>query len=329
MIREELENREEQWLSPYAAKSRFTQGRAVPMAPCPFRTDFQRDRDRIIHSKGFRRLKYKTQVFLPARGDHFRTRLTHTLEVSQIARTIARGLFLNEDLTEAIALGHDLGHTPFGHAGERVLNEMLQPQGHFFHNEQSLRLVDFLEKEGQGLNLTAEVRDGILNHTSKGNPATLEGKVVSLADRIAYVNHDIDDALRSGLLQEADLPHEFDSFLGSSHGSRINAMVSDVIQTSGHKDDVSMSTQGFEALCCLREFLFSHLYRLPVVLAEEEKSANILRALFSHYVAHLEELPSYLAHEAPEIQAKDYIAGMTDQYAVHCFEALYIPKGFL
>lgn len=329
MIREELEAREYQWLSPYATKSRETKGRAIDIEPCPYRTDFQRDRDRIIHSKGFRRLKYKTQVFLPSRGDHFRTRLTHTLEVSQIARTIARGLYLNEDLTEAIALGHDLGHTPFGHAGERVLDEMLQPQAHFGHNEQSLRLVDFLEKDGEGLNLTAEVRDGILNHTSKGHPSTLEGKVVSLADRIAYVNHDIDDALRSGLLHEDELPHEFDDFLGVDHGSRINAMVADVIITSSGKDDVSMSQRGFEALCCQRQFLFSHLYRLPVVVTEEEKSSRILKALFSYYVANPQELPDYLGSEPPEIQAKDYIAGMTDVYAVNCFKNIYIPKGFL
>lgn len=329
MIREELEKREEMWLSPYAAKSGNTAGRRIPLAPCPFRTEFQRDRDRIIHSKSFRRLKYKTQVFLPARGDHFRTRLTHTLEVSQIARTISRGLYLNEDLTEAIALGHDLGHTPFGHAGERVLDEMLRPKYHFRHNEQSLRIVDFLEKDGEGLNLTAEVRDGILNHTSKGNPQTLEGQVVSLADRIAYVNHDIDDALRSGLLAAEDLPHDFDAFLGVTHGSRINAMVADVIENSVGKDKVEMSSQGFEALSCLREFLFSHLYRLDVVAAEEKKSAHILEALFRYYRENSEDLPSYLREETPELRAGDYIAGMTDQYAVSCFKKIFIPQGFL
>lgn len=323
-----MEQREIQWFSAFATKSCESQGRVKPEEPCDFRTEFQRDRDRIIHSKSFRRLKYKTQVFLPARGDHFRTRLTHTLEVSQIARTIARGLFLNEDLTEAISLGHDLGHTPFGHAGERILNIILQPDLHFAHHEQSLRLVDILEKDGKGLNLTYEVRDGILNHTSKGKPQTLEGQIVSLADRIAYVNHDIDDALGSGILKAADLPHDYDDFLGITHGSRINAMIADVIKESQGKNFVKMSTLGFAALNCLRDYLFENLYTLPTVEVEEEKGAHILESLFHHYMAHPQELPTYANDENLLIHTKDYIAGMTDKYAVDRFTEIYIPQGF-
>lgn len=328
MLREAMEEREELFLSPYAKKSRETKGRLFPMEPCPLRTEYQRDRDRILHSKSFRRLKYKTQVFLPARGDHFRTRLTHTLEVSQIARTIGRGLGLNEDLIEAISLGHDLGHTPFGHAGERVLDELLRPDRHFRHHEQSLRLVDFLEKDGEGLNLTFEVRDGILNHTSKGKPQTLEGQLVSIADRIAYVSHDIDDALRSGLLTFEDLPHEYDDFLGVTHGSRINSFVSDVLENSFEKDTVSMSEQGWKALTGMRTFLFSHLYCLPVVLEEENKGGKIIKALFAYYKENPQDLPAYFDDPSLSVRIADYIAGMTDHYAVQCFESIFIPGGF-
>ena len=265
MKREDLEQREAKLLSSYATKSVNSKGRLHSIAPCALRTDFQRDRDRIIHSKSFRRLKYKTQVFLPARGDHFRTRLTHTLEVAQIARTMARNLNLNEDLTEAIALGHDLGHTPFGHAGERELNRLLRPEHTFCHNVQSLRTVDFLEKDGKGLNLTWEVRDGIVNHTGPQKPATPEGKLVRFADRIAYVNHDIDDALRSGILAPQDIPKDYEKFLGNTHSSRINAMVSDVVNESEKQGMIVMSELGWAALDQLRNFLFDHLYRLPKV----------------------------------------------------------------
>ena len=251
MIETQLEF-EEKFLSPYAMKSKDSKGREIEIPDDPLRTCFQRDRDRIIHSKAFRRLKHKTQVFLSPSNDHYRTRLTHTLEVTQIARTISRALRLNEDLTEAIGLGHDLGHTPFGHSGERVLNSLT---GHFKHNEQSVRVVEILENDGQGLNLTYEVRDGILHHTSKGTPCTLEGKVVSYADRIAYINHDIDDAILAGVLKEEDLPDDCVEFLGKTKGDRINTMVLDVVRNSYDKDHVSMSKDGEYYMAKLRDFM--------------------------------------------------------------------------
>lgn len=326
MKREDLEKREEAMLSPYAAKSALSRGRVRETPPCPLRTAFQRDRDRIIHSKSFRRLKYKTQVFLPGGSDHYRTRLTHTLEVAQIGRTIARGLNLNEDLTEAIGLGHDLGHTPFGHAGERMIDSLVQPEYTFRHNEQSLRIVDVLE-DGKGLNLTKEVRDGILRHTGDEAPFTLEGQVICLADRIAYVNHDIDDALRSGFLTEEDLPGDYADFLGRTHSSRINALVRDIIETSEGKAYVRLSPTGSAALERLRAFLFDHLYRLPQVREEEEKGCGILKALFLYYEDHPEELPAATPEAPLKIRVKDYVAGMTDKFAEETFLALFIPKG--
>lgn len=328
MKREDLEQREFALLSPMATKSVESKGRLRPIAPCALRTDFQRDRDRIIHSKSFRRLKYKTQVFLPTRGDHFRTRLTHTLEVAQIARTMARSLNLNEDLTEAIALGHDLGHTPFGHAGERELHRLLQPKEKFHHNIQSLRIVDFLEKDGEGLNLTWEVRDGILNHTGPNEPATPEGKLVRFADRIAYVNHDIDDALRSGILSESDLLKEHIDFLGKTHSSRINALVGAVINESEQQEKITMSAEGWKALDHMRTFLFEHLYTLPQVQEGEDKGCRIIDELFAYYEKNSGLIPDHYREESQTLNIADYIAGMTDQYAVRQFETIFIPHGF-
>lgn len=327
MKREDLENREYTILSPQATKSGDSRGRRFPTEPCPIRTCFQRDRDRIIHSKSFRRLKYKTQVFLPGGGDHYRTRLTHTLEVAQIGRTIARGLNLNEDLTEAIGLGHDLGHTPFGHAGERMLDSLLMPEYRFHHNEQSLRVVDTLE-DGKGMNLTEEVRDGILHHTGEVLPFTPEGQIIRFADRIAYVNHDIDDAVRIGLLKKEQLPEEYKSFLGETHGSRINALVCDIIDYSEKTGTVSQSQTGSSALNSLREFLFENLYRLPEVCSEEEKGCHILKTLFCYFCEHPEEIPESIPEGPPKLRVKDYVAGMTDNYAEKTYKEIFIPKGF-
>ena len=327
MKREDLEKREYEILSVYAAKSCESRGRLKPARPCPHRTAFQRDRDRILHSKSFRRLKYKTQVFLPGGGDHYRTRLTHTLEVAQIGRTIARGLNLNEDLTEVIGLGHDLGHTPFGHAGERLLDELMQPEYHFRHNEQSLRDVDALE-DGKGLNLTEEVRDGILHHTGEVLPFTLEGCIIRFADRIAYVNHDIDDALRIGLLREEQLPTDYIDFLGTTHGSRIDALVADIIDTSEGRSRVYQSPLGKAALDCLRSFLFQNLYNQKTVAEEEAKGCHILRELFEYFMAHPEEIPEGIPDAPQKLRVKDYIAGMTDKYAEETYKDLFIPKGF-
>lgn len=327
MKREDLEQREKEILSPFAAKSAESRGRRFPAEPCPLRTCFQRDRDRIIHSKSFRRLKYKTQVFLPGGGDHFRTRLTHTLEVAQIGRTIARGLNLNEDLTEAIGLGHDLGHTPFGHAGERMLHELMQPEYEFHHNEQSLRIVDVLEN-GKGLNLTEEVRDGILHHTGEQLPYTLEGRIIRFADRIAYVNHDIDDALRSGLLKPEELPDAYTDFYGSSHGSRINALVYDIIEASEGKNEIRQSPTGEAALNTLRDFLFQHLYSREAIRQEEEKGCGLLKALFLYYMDHPQYLPPSIPENDLKIRVKDYIAGMTDKFAEETYKEIFIPKSF-
>ena len=327
MKREDLERREKEILSPYAAKSAESRGRLFDTEPCPLRTDFQRDRDRIIHSKSFRRLKYKTQVFLPGGGDHYRTRLTHTLEVAQIGRTIARGLNLNEDLTEAIGLGHDLGHTPFGHAGERMLDGLMRPEMRFRHNEQSLRVVDALEG-GKGLNLTEEVRDGILHHTGDVLPFTLEGRIIRFADRIAYVNHDIDDVLRIGLLKKEELPVTYRDFLGETHGSRINALVSDIIETSERTGEVAQSALGEAALDELRNYLFAHLYSLDEVRSEEEKGCHILKELFLYFKEHPSEIPESIPEGPLKIRVKDYVAGMTDKYAEETYKELFIPRGF-
>lgn len=321
-----IEERERQTLSPYAALSAETRGREHPIDPCPVRTAFVRDRDRIIHCKSFRRLKHKTQVFLSPVGDHYRTRLTHTLEVAQIARTIARGLLLNEDLTEAIAMGHDLGHTPFGHSGESVLNRIVP--GGFEHNKQSLRIVEKLEN-GKGLNLTFEVRDGILNHKKSGHPSTLEGVVVSLADRIAYVNHDIDDAVRAGLLSNDILPKSCIEAIGATHGERINTLVLDILQTSSGKNHVEMSGEISSEFEKLRQFLFDNLYYDSAAKAEEGKAEGVIERLYYHYLKHVSELPpeftKYIDEDGPDRIAADYIACMTDRYAVRDYTRLFVP----
>jgi dGTPase len=323
-IREQTEKKEEA-LSPYASKSKYSRGRSRWEEPCPIRTCFQRDRDRIIHCKAFRRLKHKTQVFIAPSGDHYVTRLTHTLEVSQIARTISRALNLNEDLTEAIALGHDLGHTPFGHIGEEVLNE-LHPDG-FRHNEQSLRVVDLLEKDGQGLNLTWEVRDGILKH-AKGQAdilgekwedvATLEGQVCKIADVIAYVNHDIGDAIRSGIITEGDLPELTIASLGRTHSQRINTMVCDVVSCSYGKPTIAMSPDVVSAANSLRQFLFDKVYNPSLLTKDAERARRTIRILYSHFLRYEDRLPSEFTslNDTRERKVADYIAGMTDQFAL-------------
>ncbi|GAH33721.1 unnamed protein product, partial [marine sediment metagenome] len=327
---QQMEEREES-LSPYAVKSKFSRGRLRWEEPCPIRTCFQRDRDRIIHSKAFRRLKHKTQVFIAPLGDHYVTRLTHTLEVSQIARTISRALNLNEDLSEAIALGHDLGHTPFGHIGEEVLNE-LYPGG-FRHNEQSLRVVDLLEKDGQGLNLTWEVRDGILKH-SKGEAdilgeewedmSTLEGQVCKLADIIAYVNHDIGDAIRAGIISENDLPEQAVKILGHTHSQRINTLVCDVVNCSWAKPIISMSPEVIRATNSLRQFLFEKVYKPSLATKEAAKARKTLHLLYSYFLKHEDKLPPEFASpdDTGERKVVDYIAGMTDQYALRLAEEI-------
>ncbi len=337
-IRQLTEEREE-GLSPHAVKSRASRGRLNPEEPCPVRTVFQRDRDRIIHSKAFRRLKHKTQVFIAPLGDHYVTRLTHTLEVAQIARTISRALNLNEDLTEAIALGHDLGHTPFGHVGEDVLNELYHPG--FRHNEQSLRVVDRLEKDGQGLNLTWEVRDGILNHSKTGvdnlredwgKVNTLEGEVCMIADIVAYINHDIGDAIRADIITEADLPLSAITVLGHSHSQRINTMVCDIIdyswaasgQNTIKSPAIGASPQILEAINTLREFLFQRVYNVHSAHEKAEKAREVIRQLYHYFNKHEEKLPPEYCVYSDESERRivDYIAGMTDQYALRMAEEL-------
>lgn len=331
-IREEQEKREHLIFSPYASFSDESRGRDRDEEPCPMRTIYQRDRDRIIHCKAFRRLKHKTQVFLAPEGDHYRTRLTHTLEVAQIARSIARALNLNEDLTEAIALGHDLGHTPFGHAGERILNSLC-PMG-FAHYRQSIRVVEFLEKDGQGLNLTWEVRDGILNHRTSGNPSTLEGKAVRLSDKIAYINHDIDDGIRAGILKESDIPSEYTDVLGNSTKERLNTMISDIIMNSIGKNDLVMSEPVRKAMTELRKFMFESLYLNPTAKSEEAKADKLITELYRYYVANTDKLPDTYKRfitefdERPEQVVCDYIAGMSDQYSISKFQEIFVPKAW-
>lgn len=331
-IREQLELREMDYLSPYATKSKESLGRKHEETECDIRPVFQRDRDRILHSKSFRRLKQKTQVFLLPKGDHYRTRLTHTLEVSQNARTIAKALRLNEDLVEAISLGHDLGHTPFGHAGERALNELC-PQG-FKHAEQSVRVVECLEKDGQGLNLTKEVLDGILTHQTASEPMTLEGQVVRLSDKIAYVNHDIDDAIRGGILSEADIPPKYRMILGNSTKERLNTITHDVIINSMDKPNVQMSEEVHEAMQGLRKFMFENVYKNSVAKQEESKAIEMVRKLYFYYYEQLDKLPSeYLRRmelygDSKEQVICDYIAGMTDNYAVKVFQEIFIPESW-
>lgn len=328
-IRESLEQLEVRNLSPYAMHSVDSKGREKEEEPCDIRPVFQRDRDRILHSKSFRRLKDKTQVFLTPDGDHYRTRLTHTLEVSQNARTIAKALRLNEDLVEAIALGHDLGHTPFGHAGERALNAVCP--GGFEHAEQSVRTVEILEKGGLGLNLTYEVKDGIRNHQTKGIPMTLEGKIVRISDKIAYIHHDMDDAIRAGILVEEDVPREICEVIGYSTGARLDHFIHDIVSTSYDKDDILMSEPVADAMNKLRKFMFESVYTNPKAKSEESKAEMLIQTLYSYFRHHLEKLPEDLRRlisrgENEERVVADYIASMTDRYAIAQYEEIYVPK---
>ena len=327
-VKELVMERERMTLSPFAFLSENTKGREHPCASCEMRTEFQRDRDRIIHSQSFRRLMYKTQVFLAPAGDHYRTRLTHTLEVSQIARTIARALHLNEDLTEAIALGHDLGHTPFGHAGEIVMRKMFDPE--FSHNIQGVRVVERLENGGNGLNLTAEVREGIACHTGDTLSSTLEGRVIRYADRIAYINHDIDDALRAGILTQDEIPADLRAILGETHGERINSMVRSIVCASEGRAEIEMEPDIQEATDALRDFLFARVYRDSVAKVEEIKAKDMLAQLFSHFLDHPELLPiDYLETMSKESVARavcDYLSGMTDRFAIELYSKIFIPE---
>jgi dGTPase len=319
-------------LSPLATRS-YPAERAHEEPDCGLRTPFQRDRDRIVHCKAFRRLKHKTQVFVAPQGDHYRTRLTHTLEVTQISRTVARALALNEDLTEAIGLGHDLGHPPFGHIGEEVIDRALQERfgRRFRHHEHSLRVVERLERDGAGLNLTAPVRDGILGHSGRAPlPATLEGRIVRLLDRVAYINHDIDDAVRAGVLDEADLPAEPLAVLGATGSQRIDALVHDVVEASARAGDVVQGEEAGAAMAALRDFMFERVYLGPAAQREHAKIARVLRTLFDHYCEHAEEIP-VLAPDATDdlpTRVTDYLAGMTDRFCIRSFEALTVPDAF-
>lgn len=319
--------REKSFLSEFAFKTSDTRGRDVKIKPCPNRTEFQRDRDRIIHSKSFRRLMHKTQVFIFPQDEHFRTRMTHTLEVAQIARIICRALRLNEDLVEAAALGHDLGHTPFGHSGETAMQQLYSPD--FVHYEQSVRVVEKLENDGEGLNLTWEVRDAILNHSGDNEASTLEGKIIKFADRIAYINHDIDDAIRGGILTIDDIPKELIKILGKGHGERINNMVASVIKASMDKPYIQMEQEMWEATMELRQFLFNNVYKNKVAKSEEEKAIEMLRILYEYFTKHPEELPSVYArnleNESVGRCVCDYISSMSDRYAIDLFRELYVP----
>jgi len=344
-IREKTEEIEKMVLSPYASLSVNSEGRDVFELPCELRTIYQRDRDRIIHCKSFRRLKHKTQVFLAPMGDHYRTRLTHTLEVAQIARSIARSLRLNEDLTEAIALGHDLGHTPFGHAGERALNAVCDLG--FMHHEQSIRVVSLLEENGKGLNLTKEVLDGILNHKTSGNPKTLEGQVVRFSDKIAYINHDIDDAIRGGIIVEEDIPKIYRDILGDTTKSRLNCLISDVVNNSIGKDKVVMSKELEEAMMELRKTMFELVYTNPKAKSEEVKVTGMLESLYEYYIENFDsyvekylkgDMDTQLPPEFIKLHLElgedkrrvvcDYIAGMSDQYSIKTYQDIFIPKAW-
>ena len=326
-----LEDRVRAWesdyLSPTAVRS-YPAERRKPEPDSPFRTPFQRDRDRIIHSKAFRRLKHKTQVFVAPEGDHYRTRLTHTLEASAIARTVARALGLNEDLTEAIGLGHDLGHPPFGHIGEEALDAALREScgGEFKHNVHSLRVVEVLERDGRGLNLTEQVRDGILNHTGPVKPAALEGRIVKLVDRVAYINHDIDDALRAGIIEHSDLPREEIEQLGPTGSKRIDRLVTDIVESSLGADEIVQSEELGGAMLRLRKFMFDQVYLGPAARREHERVQRTMRGLFDHYVNHPEEVPVAEPGAEPCQQVADYLAGMTDRYCIARFTELSIPE---
>lgn len=329
-LKEKTYRMEDDYLSPFATKSRSTRGRAREEEECDMRTEFQRDRDRIIYCKAFIRLKNKTQVFFSPEGDHYVTRLTHTLDVSQIARSLARALSLNEDLTEAIALGHDLGHTPFGHSGERILNK-LSPVG-FRHNQQSVRVVDVLEKDGKGLNLTYEVRDGILNHKKDLRPATLEGKCVNIADRIAYINHDLNDAVRAGILTLNDVPRDVIDVLGATSRERINTAVNSVYRNSAGKSSVEMEDSVLQASERLREFMFERVYRTKFAMGEEEKAERMLSEMYDYFSAYPEKLPQIyinLLNDSSLNQVVcDYLSSMTDRYAVYMFNQIFVPRGW-
>jgi dGTPase len=328
--RERTEQLEREVLSPRAVLAAETKGRDRDEPQDPIRTVFQRDRDRILHAKAFRRLKHKTQVFMAPEGDHYRVRLTHTLDVSQIARTCARALRLNEDLTEAIALGHDLGHTPFGHLGEQALTPFLGRP--FRHNEQSLRIVEHLENDGAGLNLTWEVRDGIVHHPwSTPMPATLEAQLVRFADRIAYINHDIDDAVRAGVLDPTELPAAAVAVLGPTHSDRIDTLVSDVVGQSEDRDEIALSPPVFGALDALRDYMFSEVYLRESARGDHKRATRLIRDLFSHFLEHPDEMPPEY-HEAPgdlPTRVADFISGMTDRYAIRTYERLFLPRGWL
>ena len=330
-IREEAQLEEERILSPYAAKSAKSRGRETYEEECDIRTMYQRDRDRIIHSKAFRRLKDKTQVFLAPQGDHYRNRLTHTIEVSQIARTIAKALRLNEDLVEAIALGHDLGHTPFGHAGERALDQVC-PLG-FAHYKQSVRIAERLERGGKGLNLTFEVKDGMMNHRTSGTPHTLEGQVVRISDKISYIHHDMDDAQRAGIISEDDIPVTLRMLLGYTTRERLNTFVHDVIENSLEQDTIKMSAEIYEAMMDLRALMFQNVYENPAAHKEEEKVVKMLTELYEYYVEHPEAMSTeyrelIVRGEKKEQAVCDYLSGMTDQYSIRKFREIYIPKAW-
>jgi dGTPase len=316
----------EAWLDPRAARAADAV-RDVPEEPCPYRTAFQRDRDRILHTKAFRRLKHKTQVFVTPEGDHYRTRLTHTLEVSALARTVARALRLNEDLVEAIAMGHDLGHAPFGHAGEHALDDLLQEgfSRRFHHNEQSLRVVDVLERDGRGLNLTREVRDGILHHTGTGTPATLEGQIVRLVDRIAYVNHDIEDAIRAGVITPEDLPAADVAVLGATTSQRLTRLVGDIVDHSRDADRIRQSEDVGASFLRLRRFMFERVYLAPPASVESDRARGVVQHLFEWYLANPDALPDGPG-EDPVRQVTDYVAGMTDRYALREFRMRFMPR---
>ncbi|MDY3846095.1 MAG: deoxyguanosinetriphosphate triphosphohydrolase [Eubacteriales bacterium] len=329
-VRQMFLDRETESLSKYAFRTSDTRGRDNPCVPDNVRTEFQRDRDRIIHSKSFRRLMHKTQVFFSPKDEHYRTRMTHTLEVTQIARIMARGLMLNEDLTEAAALGHDLGHTPFGHAGEEAMRKCFDPK--FAHYKQSIRVVDILENNGEGLNLTYEVKDAILNHTGSNMASTLEGVLVKFADRIAYINHDIDDAIRAGILSDNDIPKYIRETLGDTHSKRINTLVLSVIDNSFDKPTIQMSDEVGEAMTELRSFLFRNVYEDSAAKAEESKAQNMLISLFEYYSENPHDMPS-LYHDRISVDGVgrcvcDYISGMTDRFAIDTFCRLFVPKGW-
>lgn len=329
-MKETTIQKEKQFLSEFAMKSTNSKGRLRQEDECPMRTCFQRDRDRIIYSKAFMRLKNKTQVFFSPEGDHYRTRLTHTLDVSQVARSIARMLQLNEDLAEAIALGHDLGHTPFGHAGERCLGQL--SENGFKHNEQSLRVVDVLENNGDGLNLTFEVRDGIVNHKLNGQPSTLEGQAVSIADRISYISHDIDDAVRAGVISVDELPKKAVSILGSSTSERINTMISAIYSASKNRSTVTMESEVRNALDEMRNFMFEKVYLTQFAKSEEETAFRMIESLFCYFRKNKDKLPEFYVKLLEKYSLNtvicDYISSMTDRYAVYVFEELFVPKNF-